>query len=75
MLRAFERDPRDDLVGEWEIAGVSLAELQELFGVAPDNPMYDSFPVTEAQSAPLQRATGIEIDLHHYDYFVDADAV
>jgi hypothetical protein len=37
--------------------------------------MYDSFPVTEAHSAPLQRATGIEIDLHHYDYFVDADAV
>lgn len=75
MLRAFERDPRDDLVGEWGIAGVSLADLQELFGVAADNPMYDSFAVSEAQREPLQRAIGIKIDLHRYDYFVDADAV
>ena len=75
MLRAFHRDPRDDLAAEWPIEGLSLADLQELFSVASDDPMYDSFPVTEAQVEPLNRATGISIDLQRYDYFVDADAL
>jgi hypothetical protein len=75
ILRAFHRDPRDDLAGQWQIDGLSLADLQELFGVASDDLMYGSFPVTEAQVEPLRKATGIPIDLLQYDYFVDADAL
>ncbi len=75
VLRAFHRDPRNDLVGEGPIEGLSLADLQELFGFPADEPMYDSCPVTAKQVGPLSKATGISINLQRYDYFVDADAI
>ena len=74
MLRAFHRDPRDDLAGEWQIEELSLDDLQTLFGADSDDPMYGSFSVTEAQVERLARATGVDIALAAYDYFVDADA-
>jgi hypothetical protein len=74
MLRAFHRDPRDELVAEWPIEDLSLPELQQLFGVPRRDPMFDSFRVTGAQVEPLSRATGVSIDLQRYDYFVEADA-
>jgi len=36
--------------------------------------MYRSFPVGEAQTEELSKATGVSIDLDDYDYFVDTDA-
>ncbi|HXY82047.1 MAG TPA: hypothetical protein VEH55_11815 [Gaiellaceae bacterium] len=73
-LRAFHRDPRDGLAGAWEIEGLSLADLQQLFGVGSDDPMHGSFPVTQAQVERLSKAAGVSIDLRQYDYFVDAEA-
>src|SRR2546423_465294 len=69
MFRAFKRETQDDLVGEWPIEGLSLADIRELFAVSGDDHMYDSFPVTEKQVEPLRKATGVAIDLQRYDYF------
>jgi hypothetical protein len=75
VLRAFHRDQPDDLAGEWPIEDLSLADLQQLFGVAPEDPMYGSFPVTEAQAGQLAQAAGTAVDLRQYDYFIEADAL
>jgi hypothetical protein len=57
MLRAFEQDPGDALVGEWPIPGLDLPHLRELFCADPGDDMYESFPVRQQQwllwSAPL----------------------
>ncbi len=75
MLRAFRRDPHEDLAGEWPIRGLGLAELQELFSEAQVDAMYDSHPVSQEQVPALERASGIALDLDRYEYSVDADAV
>ena len=75
MLRAFHLEPDEGLAGEWVVEGLSLADLQRLFGLANGDPMYDSYRVTEAQAEPLSRATGTKIDLQRYEYFMDADAL
>jgi hypothetical protein len=73
LLRAYRRDPHDELVGEWPIRGLTRQGLNELFGAADE--MYDCYPVREEQAPALERATGIALDLDRYDYFVEADAV
>jgi len=75
MLTAFQRDPRDDFVGEWQVKGLSLDQLQRLFGLPSDDPMIGGFRVTKAQADALSRATGITVDLEQYDYFVEALAL
>jgi hypothetical protein len=75
MLRAFERKPGDGLLGEWPIQCLSLADLQAMFGVEIDDPMYECYPVTETHVAALSAATGTNLDVMAYDSFVEADAV
>jgi hypothetical protein len=75
FLRAFEREPGDDLIEEWPLDELSLSDLQALFGVGDDDPMYDSFRVTEEHAEPLRRVTSADIDLRQYEYFVEADTV
>ena len=48
MLRAYRRDPYDDLVGEWLLRNVTLSELQGLFGQTDE--MYDCYPVQSSQA-------------------------
>src|SRR5262249_62270622 len=45
MVRWFEKEPGETLIGEAELRGIPLPELQSLFGVPPTNPMYDCCPV------------------------------
>jgi hypothetical protein len=73
-LVGYERDPVDALVGEWGLRGISLAELQALFGAAADDPMYGSWPVRPEHVERLARAVDHEIDLTTFDYFVEATA-
>jgi hypothetical protein len=74
MLRAFRRDPYEDLVGEWPIRGLGLSQLQELFDETDE--MYGaSYPVRQDHVLALERATGIVLDFDRFEYFVEADAV
>ena len=72
MLRAYKRDPDDDLVGEWPISGLALRDMQALFG--EEGEMLDSYPVREEQVQALENAARVPLDLDSYDYFVDGDA-
>jgi len=41
------------LVGEYIIEKISLKDLQDLFRVPADNPMYDCYPITERELTAL----------------------
>ena len=51
---------------------IGLVELQVLFSRPNDDPMYDAYPVTEAQRASLEKILGKHLDLSRYDYFVES---
>jgi hypothetical protein len=72
VLVAFEREPGEELVAEWPLAGLEAPELRELFGAAGDDPMYDCWPVADEHVRRLGRAAEHAIDLSRYDYFVEA---
>ena len=42
------------LLEEYQLEGVTVEKLREIFGQADDEPMVDSFPVSEAQAQALQ---------------------
>jgi hypothetical protein len=73
-LTAFRRGPDDSLVHEWPLGGLELPELQEMFAVRSDDPMYECFPVGPDHVSRLERATGQTLDLVQFDYFVEARA-
>lgn len=52
MLRAYRHDDKS-VAREWKIESLSLADLQQLFGVSRDDPMFGRAPVGEAQAGPL----------------------
>lgn len=75
VLRWFEKEA-DDLVGEKVLDNVKLEHLQKLFGISPENPMYDCYRVeTSKQIDFLQQFLNTEIDMQSYEYFVECDAV
>jgi hypothetical protein len=73
-LRWFELDG-DRLAGETPIIRPSLADLQTIFGVTPDNPMFDSYPVSAQNVQSVQRIVAEPIDLSRFAYFIEADAI
>lgn len=74
VLRWFNRST-EELAGSAPIHGPSLMELQRMFRVEPDDPMYDCYPLESAQASQLQAYVDAPIRLNDYDYFVEADAV
>jgi hypothetical protein len=75
MIRWFEKLPGDKLVGEAELQGVTLAELQELFGARPPDLMQDCWPVRKHHVRGLMPFLSVPIKLDDYEYFVEADAI
>lgn len=51
-----------------------LAQLQTLFGLSGDNPMFDSFPIGTREAAALAASTNGSIALDLYDFFLEADS-
>jgi hypothetical protein len=73
-LRWFELEG-DHLIGETPLIHPSLSNLQTIFGVGPDNPMFDCYPVGAQNVQSVQRLVAEPIDLSRFAYFIEADAV
>jgi hypothetical protein len=73
-LTCFAKN-HDELAGEWPLLGIELADLQRLFGVESDDPMYECYIVGPEHVAGLQPHVSEKIDLERYDYFVDASGI
>lgn len=74
VLRWFEKKG-DKYIGEEELAGIELTQLQILFGESLFNPMYECYPVTESHVQCLEQFIKEKIRLDLYSYFVECDAV
>lgn len=75
LVRWFEKEPGEALVGEAELQGITLPELQALFGVPPTDPMYDCWPVRQEHVSRLSPYLSVSIKLDLFDYFVEADGI
>lgn len=74
LVRWFEKEPGRNLIGEAILPDAPLSELQALFDVPPDNPMYDCWAVGPAQAAAIAAWAGASLELDRFDYFNEADA-
>tara|TARA_Y100001968_G_C19037536_1_gene562829 strand:- start:157 stop:393 length:237 start_codon:yes stop_codon:yes gene_type:complete len=53
---------------------ISLKQLQKVFGISVDNPMYDSYEISEDLFIFFERQAAIVFDSAQFDYFVEYDA-
>lgn len=75
VLRWFEKE-EGNLVGEKILDNIKLEQLQQLFKISPDNPMYDCYLVeTYEQIEYFQKLLNFQLDRQSYEYFVECDAV
>ena len=75
VLRWFDKKG-SNLVGEKVLDNVKLEQLQELFGISSENPMYDCYRVeTSEQIGFLEQFLNTEIEPQSYEYFVECDVV
>lgn len=74
ILRWYEKN-WDTSIGDEDLNAISLNELQNLFDVPSDNPMYDCWEVKEEHSEILQKYVHHLIDLNEFDYFVEATSI
>jgi len=70
VLLAFEKRG-DELIEERTIEGLGVDDIRLLTGQPASDPMYDSYPVSEARGGSLEAATGQGLDFSRYDYFVE----
>lgn len=73
VIRYFDK-VGESYVGKLELPDVPLKKLQELFHVPPEDPMYDCFPIHEAQAKFFYQFANIKLDIGSYDYFLEYDA-
>ena len=73
VLEAFQKDT-EAFAFEAPLRGISLPQLQMIFGVPESDPMYDCWAVKEQHVLLLQPHVDSPIDLNRYDYFVSAYA-
>jgi hypothetical protein len=60
----------DRLLGEATLKDIALSDLQTLFKVSSDNPMYECYPIGSVQVEFLQSKLDHRIDLEQSDYYL-----
>lgn len=74
VLRWFEKEG-NNLVGEQVLDDVKLEQMQELFEISSENPMYDCYRVESSEQIEyFQKLLNFQLDLQSYEYFVECDA-
>ena len=54
------------------LEGIPLLKLQELFGVPPQNPMYDAYPINSPEKIHFfELFYGVEFNFQEYNYYVE----
>ena len=72
-LRGY--DSQDEMRVEYHLpSSWTLEMLQGLLDLPQDDPMYDCYPVGEAQLERLAESLGIALPTETYEFFLEADA-
>lgn len=75
IIMVFRRDRDGTFVTQHSLNRLTLNDLQSLFGIDESNPMFDCYPVAEAQRASIEMDIGIRLNLAQFDYQVSCEAV
>jgi hypothetical protein len=73
LITVFEKGDDEFLKDEIELSNPSLPELQSLFSIDSDNPMYDCFEITEKEAPYFKEKFNIQIDLNKYIYYLECN--
>ena len=65
----------DDLIKEIPLSGISLKQLQEIFGEPAEEPMYGGYIIESRHAAMLEPYLPEKLDLESYDYFLSCYAI
>jgi hypothetical protein len=75
VIRWFDKTG-DDLVGEAVLADVDVINLQKLFNIASDNPMFDCYLIdSDDEFNYLKQFVDLDFQPDLYDYFLECDAI
>ena len=69
VIEYFEKEG-DAYIDEVVLPGILLEELQKLFNVEEDDPMYDCFPIGEKEAIFFKSYIDLEFCFDDYDYFL-----
>lgn len=71
----YEKDG-DKLVGQINLPATFLLEdIQKLFSVPKDNPMYDCWDVNEDHVSEIQNHIDITFEFDKYEYFIECSVL
>ncbi len=69
----YKKAPSDTLIGEENLRGITIAELNVLFGSPNDDPaLFNPQPLSAEQKSEIQNAVEHRIEPNRFDYFVEA---
>ncbi|MFN6563322.1 MAG: hypothetical protein RMY28_026495 [Nostoc sp. ChiSLP01] len=75
VLRWYAKDG-SDFVGEKVLHNVNLQNLQHLFRIGLDNPMYECYPIDSfEQENYVEQTFNLKLNTEAYDYFMECDAI
>ncbi|MEJ7577308.1 MAG: hypothetical protein WKF74_09930 [Pyrinomonadaceae bacterium] len=74
LVRVIEyfSNETDELLGEFALPQVEIAELQRIWNAPPDEPMVECFSIEEEQAQFFRELAGVEFDFARYSYFLAA---
>jgi len=74
LVRVIEyfSNENDELVGEFALPQIELADLQRVWRAPSDAPMVECFSIGEEQAPFFRESAGIEFDFARYSYFLAA---
>ena len=73
-VQCFEK-VGDELIKEIPLRGISLSQLQKIFGITAEDPMYDGFFIERRHASLLEPYLPEKLDLESYDCFLDCSAI
>jgi hypothetical protein len=73
VLRGYEK-VGDRMIVELPLKEVDVSVLQKAFGLPPNDPMYDCYPVGMDELNALQPFIAGTVDLRAYEFFLECDA-
>lgn len=73
IIRYFDKTS-ESFVDEIVLPEIPLEQLQQLFNVDLENPMYDSFPIDEQKESFFKDYVDVEFLFDNFDYYLEYDA-
>jgi hypothetical protein len=70
----YEKDPSEDLIGEYELNKITIQDLEKLFGKQSNDPMfYACYPLYKEHVDYIEAITNVKLYLEKFDYFIECN--